>query len=147
MTALVKCRRETLCWVLVSRNCSPSIEWNTHSDSATLQYVFSFTLFLLVQRLLNMTNNFLVTWRRCKLIINLGIVKFFLKFIKQFLNYFEICRHTKMVKKAAEHGLLKFFFLSIGQSNPPLFSYTVSDGIKPLWDETAFPDLIVFFRY
>ena len=58
----------------------------------TLQYVLSFTLFSLVQRLLNMTNNFLETWRRRKLIINLGIVKFFLKFIKQFLNYFEICR-------------------------------------------------------
>ena len=36
MTALVKGHRETLFWVLVRRNYSPSIEWNTHSDSLTL---------------------------------------------------------------------------------------------------------------
>ena len=49
-----------------------------------------------------------------------------------------------MVKKAAERREIKFLFLAIGQSNPPPFSYKVSDGIKPLWDETAFPDLIIF---
>ena len=52
-----------------------------------------------------------------------------------------------MVKKAAERSLIKFFFVVIGQSIPPLFSYKFSDGIKPLWDETAFPDLTIFFRY
>ena len=52
-----------------------------------------------------------------------------------------------MVKKATERRLIKFFFLAIGQSNPRLFSYTVSDEIKLLWDKTAFPDLIIFFRY
>ena len=51
----------------------------------------------------------------------------------------------KMVTKAAECRQIKFFFLEIGQSNPPLFSYTVSNGIKPLWDETANPDLIISF--
>ena len=30
------------------------------------------------------------------------------------------------------------------QINPPLFAYTVSNRIKPPWDETAFPDLIIF---
>ena len=52
-----------------------------------------------------------------------------------------------MVKKAAERRLIKFFFVAIGQSISPLFSYKVSDGIKPLWDETEFPDLTIFFRY
>ena len=52
-----------------------------------------------------------------------------------------------MVKKAAERSLIKFFLVVIGQSIPPLFSYKFSDGIKPLWDETAFPDLTIFFRY
>ena len=51
----------------------------------------------------------------------------------------------KMVTKAAECRQIKFFFLEIVQSNPPLFSYTVSNGIKPLWDETANPELIIFF--
>ena len=46
---------------------------------------------------------------------------------------------------AAECRQIKFFFLEIGQSNPPLFSYTVSNGIKPLWDETANSELIIFF--
>ena len=52
----------------------------------------------------------------------------------------------EIVKKAAECREIKFLFLAIGQSNPPPFSYKVSDGVKPLWDETAFPDLIIFFR-
>ena len=52
-----------------------------------------------------------------------------------------------MVKKAAERRLIKFFFLAIVPSNPPLFSYTVSNGIKPLLDEIAFPDLTIFLRY
>ena len=30
---------------------------------------------------------------------------------------------AKIVKKAAERRLIKFLFLAIGQSNPPLFSY------------------------
>ena len=30
---------------------------------------------------------------------------------------------------------------------PPLYSLTVSNGIEPLWDETAFPDFFIFFRY
>ena len=38
----------------------------------------------------------------------------------------------KMVTKAAECRQIKFFLLEIGQSNPLLFSYTVSNGIKPL---------------
>ena len=64
-------------------------------------------------------------WRRYKLIINIGIVK-------KNNGRHEICGlgpqvHTKMVKKAAERTLLKFFFLAIGQSNPPLFSCRVSN--------------------
>ena len=55
--------------------------------------------------------------------------------------------HTKMVKKAADRRLIKFFFLAIAQNNSPLFSYKVSDGIKSLSDETAFTDLIIFFRF
>ena len=47
-----------------------------------------------------------------------------------------------MVAKAAELGLIKLPLLAIGQINRPLFSYKVSDGVKPLWDDTAFPDLI-----
>ena len=42
----------------------------------------------------------------------LEIVKFSIKFIKQFLNNREIA--YKMVKKAAERGLIKFPFLAIG---------------------------------
>ena len=30
---------------------------------------------------------------------------------------------------------------------PFFFSHKVSNGIKPLWDETASRDLIIFFRY
>ena len=30
--------------------------------------------------------------------------------------------------------------------NPLRFSYKVSDEFKPLWDETAFPDLTILFR-
>ena len=33
--------------------------------------------------------------------------------------------HTTIVKKVAQRRLNKFFFLAIGQSNPPLFSYPV----------------------
>ena len=44
---------------------------------------------------LNLTDfivfNALETWRQYKLMINLGIVKFFKKSIKRFLNYCEIC--------------------------------------------------------
>ena len=29
----------------------------------------------------------------------------------------------------------------------PLFLYTVFNGIKPLWDEAAFPKLIIFLKY
>ena len=35
-------------------------------------------------------------------------------------------------KKAAKRKLTKFFFLAIDRSNPTRFSYTVSNGIKPL---------------
>ena len=35
---------------------------------------------------------------------------------------------------------IKFSFLAMGRSNPPLFSYTVSNRIKPIWDETASSD-------
>ena len=55
--------------------------------------------------------------------------------------------HTKMVKKAADRRLIKFFFLAIAQNNSPLFFYKVSDGIKSLSDEPAFTDLIIFFRF
>ena len=55
--------------------------------------------------------------------------------------------HTKMVKKAADRRLIKFFFLAIAQNNSLLFSYKVSDGIKSLSHETAFTDLIIFFRF
>ena len=55
--------------------------------------------------------------------------------------------HTRMVKKAAERTLIKFFFLALCQSNASFFfSYTVSNGIKPLWDETTFPDLIILCK-
>ena len=55
--------------------------------------------------------------------------------------------HTKMVKKAADRRLIKFFFLAIAQNNSLLYSCKVSDGIKSLSDETAFTDLIIFFRF
>ena len=55
--------------------------------------------------------------------------------------------HTKMVKKAADRRLIKFFFLAIAQNNSPLFFYKVSDGIKSLSDEPVFTDLIIFFRF
>ena len=48
-----------------------------------------------------------------------------------------------MVKKAAERKLIKFPFLAIGQSNPPLPSSKVPAGIKPLRNEIAFPDLVI----
>ena len=81
--------------------------------------------------------------------INIGIVKFLKQFIERFLNNREICRRgpNYIQKTAAERSLIKFLFLAIGQSNPPLFSYKVSNGIKPLRDETAFPYLIIFFKY
>ena len=41
----------------------------------------------------------------------------------------------------------KFFLLAIAQSNSPFFLYAVFNGIKPLWDEAAFPKLISFFKY
>ena len=93
--------------------------------------------------------NILETWRRYKLMINIGIVKFLKQFIERFLNNREICRRgpNYIQKTAAERSLIKFLFLAIGQSNPPLFSYKVSNGIKPLRDETAFPYLIIFFKY
>ena len=75
------------------------------------------------------------------LAINLGIVNFIRKIIKRFLNYREICGRRpnciqKMITKATERRLNKFsFFLEIGQSVPPLFSYTVWDGNKPLQDD------------
>ena len=50
-------------------------------------------------------------------------------------------------EKAAKRKLTKFFFLAIDQSNPPRFSYTVSNGIKPLWDETAFFQTSSFSLY
>ena len=63
--------------------------------------------------------------------INLGIDKLLKKIVKRFLNYREICGRRpncvqKMITKATERRLNKFsFFLEIGQSVPPLFSYTV----------------------
>ena len=48
------------------------------------------------------------------------------------------------VTKAAECGLIKFFFLAIAQSNSLLFWKAVFNGIKPLWDEAAFPKLVIF---
>ena len=63
--------------------------------------------------------------------INLGIDKLLKKIVERFLNYREICGRRpnciqKMITKATERRLNKFsIFLEIGQSVPPLFSYTV----------------------
>ena len=55
---------------------------------------------------------------------------------------------TKMVTKAAERKLIKFFFPWNRPKLTPIFSYTVSNGIKPLWDElTSFADLTIFYPY
>ena len=53
----------------------------------------------------------------------------------------------KPVTKAAECKSIKFFLLAIAQSNSPLFLYALFNGIKPLWDEAAFPKLISFLKY
>ena len=53
----------------------------------------------------------------------------------------------KTITKAAECRSIKFFLLAIAQSNSPLFLYAVFNGIKPLWDEAAFPKLIIFLKY
>ena len=53
----------------------------------------------------------------------------------------------KTVPKAAECKSIEFFLLAIAQSNSPLFWYAVFNGIKPLWDEAAFPKLISFLKY
>ena len=50
----------------------------------------------------------------------------------------------KPVTKAAECKSIKFFLLAIAQSNSPLSLYAVFNGIKPLWDDAAFPKLISF---
>ena len=50
-------------------------------------------------------------------------------------------------KKVAKGKLTKFFFLAIDRSNPPRFSYTVSNGIKPLSDETEFFQTSSFSLY
>ena len=50
-------------------------------------------------------------------------------------------------KKAAKSKLTKFFFLAVDRGNPPRFSYTVWNGIKPLWDETAFFQTSSFSLY
>ena len=54
---------------------------------------------------------------------------------------------AKTVTEAAECKLIKFFLLAIAQSNSPPFLYAVFNGIKPLWDEAAFPKLIIFLKY
>ena len=54
---------------------------------------------------------------------------------------------SKTVTKAAECKLIKFFLLAIAQSNSALFLHTVFNGITPLWDEAAFPKLIIFLKY
>ena len=62
--------------------------------------------------------------------INLRIFnyRYLKKIIERFLNYSELCRRgpnytPKMVKKAAERSLIKFFFVTTGQTNPPLFPW------------------------
>ena len=57
--------------------------------------------------------------------INLRIFNYLKNIIERFLNYREICRCApnytpKMVKKAAERSLIKFFFVTTSQSNLPL---------------------------
>ena len=54
---------------------------------------------------------------------------------------------TKMVKKAAERTLIKFFLLAIGQSNAPLFSSQFQIESNHYDTKTAFLDLIIFLRY
>ena len=60
-------------------------------------------------------------------------------------------KKPERVKKNSSYSLIrylliKFFLLAIAQSNSPLFSYAVFNGIKPLWDETVFPKHIIFLK-
>ena len=84
---------------------------------------------------------------RCDLgIINFFNIEWYYKHtIVKFVGMDQIT--YKNDKKAAKRKLTKFFFLAIDQSNPPRFSYTVSNGIKPPWDETAFFQTSSFSLY
>ena len=96
--------------------------------------------------------NVLKTCREYFLMIDLGIVEFtktiyravFGK-MRNFQAWTKL--RSKTVSKAAECKLIKVFFLAIAQSNSPLFLYAVFSGVKPPWDEAAFPKLIIFLIY
>ena len=99
--------------------------------------------------------NVLETCREYLLTIDLQIVEFIKKCIERFFEKCRICRslqtwtklRPKTVTKAAECRSIKLFLLAITQSNSPLFLYAVSNGIKALWDDAAFPKLISFLKY
>ena len=95
--------------------------------------------------------NVLETRRVNLLTIDLGIFQFIKKTYRAvFWKMRNLQAWTKLraktVTKAAECKLIKFFLLAIPQSNSPLFLYAVFNGIKPQWDEAAFPKLTVFFK-
>ena len=95
--------------------------------------------------------NVLEACRVYLLTIDLRIVKFTKKIYRAvFWKMRNLYSWTKLsaktVTKAAECKLIKFSLLAIAQSNSPLFLYTVFNGIKPLWDEAAFPKLIIFLK-
>ena len=52
-----------------------------------------------------------------------------------------------MATKAPERTVIKSFFLAIGYSNPQQFLHTIVNGMKLLWDESAFPKCVVIFKY
>ena len=96
--------------------------------------------------------NVLETCREYFLTIDLGIVEFIKKIYRavfgKMQNFWAWTKlRPKTLSKAAECKLIKFFLLAIAQSNSPLFLYAVFNGIKPLWDEAAFPKLISFLKY
>ena len=95
--------------------------------------------------------NVLETCREYLLIINLQIVEFIKKFIEQFFQKMRNLQawtklRPKSITKAAECKSIKFFLLAIAEQFPS-FLYAVFNGIKPLWDEAAFPELISFLKY
>ena len=57
-----------------------------------------------------------------------------------------VIAEEKKFSDRSDHMGIKFFLLAIAQSNFPLFLYTVFNGIKQLWDEAAFPKLIIFLK-
>ena len=100
---------------------------------------------------LNVFND-LETCRPYKLMTNLEIDNFLKKFIERFPNNYHICRcrPNYLQKWQQEHLNARSsnpFFSQSVVAIPINFVYTILNGIKLLWDETAFPKCVVFFRY